>query len=208
MKFFNLMDKGRWPRGPWNQEPDMVLFQVRRRGLTYTCVIKRARDAGALLGYILVPDEHPLSSRNTAAMIVIMAMDAGLSLGQTYAFSIRTPSRSIAPAHFDPAYTYFTVDNWKEIILAKVNELDAATKAEQERIAVRQAAEASGQPVPDDDIFGDDVEDEYEEEEEEEEEDDDERTPDEDDEAAIAVTNTPQFLTSDQIFSTPQTPQR
>ena len=45
MKFFNLMDKGRWPRGPWNQEPDMVLFQVRRRGLTYTCEIKRARES-------------------------------------------------------------------------------------------------------------------------------------------------------------------
>lgn len=186
----------------------MVLFQVRRRGLTYTCVIKRDRTSGMLNAYILVPDKHPLSSRNTAAMTVIMAMDVGLSFGQTYAFSIRQPSPSIAPARFDPAYTYLTVDNWKEIIMAKLNELDDATKAEQDRIAARQAEEVSGQPVlePEDDILGDDVEDEYDEEEEEEE------GEEEDSIETSAITpgtiTSVTYLTADQIFTTPQTPQR
>lgn len=193
----------------------MVLFQVRRRGLTYTCVIKRSRDSGVLNGYILVHDDHPLSTRNTAAMAVIMAMDVGLSLGQTYAFSIRQPNRSVSPVHYDPNYAYFTVENWKEVIMAKVNELDNATKAEQERIAARQAAEAGGQPVPHEDGIDLELEDEYDEDEEEE---DDEDTEEDSDDEAIntglgSIVAPVSFLTSEEIFSTyvpptPQTPRR
>lgn len=177
MKFSNMIDKGRWPRGPWNTEPDLVLFQVRRRGHVYTCVIKRDRGNGVLCGYILMSNDHPLAEQNAAGMSLTVANDVGLSLGHTYALSHRQPPRSVSPSAFDPSYTYFTVAAWKEMLLAKVTELDEATRVEQDRAAARVAGTllppiiAVAETADGDDIFCDDED--YDDDEECEEEDED-----------------------------------
>ncbi len=194
MKFYNLVDKGRWPRGPWNAEPDLVIFQLRREKRVYTCVIKRMRDTGALNGYILASDDHPLMTRNQPGMTVIMAMDAGFKFGQEYAYTLNTPRASTTPHSFDPGRTYFTVDAWKEMLLQKLNELSLATRQYEEAGAASAAQRAgavaqASTPDEDDDVFGNDIDDEY-----DEEEDDDDEEPEE---VVLPMTTR---LTASQIF--------
>lgn len=199
MKFSNMIDKGRWPRGPWNIEPDLVLFQVRRRGHVYTCVIKRDRGNGVLCGYILISNDHPLAGQNAAGMALTLALDAGLSLGHTYALSHRQPPRSVSPSAFDPAHTYFTVAAWKEILLTKVTELDEATRVEQDRTAARVAGTllppiAVAETADGDDIFSDD----------EDYDDDDEEREEEDEDIIVTpgmIHIEPTLVSADMIFS-------
>lgn len=199
MKFHNLVEKGRWPRGPWNNEPDMVVFQLRRRGVVFTCVVKRERADGILNGFIFLPDDHPLAARNIPGMTATMARDSGFDIGNTYALVLRRPVRSISPAHFDPTYTYHTVDNIKEMLSTKVNEIDAAALAHDAANAAPPGTPAAvvlgGQE--DEDIFLDDDD-------EEEYDDDDEE---EDEEPLNALPNP--YLTAPEIFNVstqPQTP--
>lgn len=50
------LDKSKWPPGPWHDEPDELDFTTQAG---YTGRIRRGR-MGALCGYVLVPDTHPM----------------------------------------------------------------------------------------------------------------------------------------------------
>jgi len=52
-------DKRGWPRGPWDDEPDLVLFTTTTRP-RMRCHVMRDADSGAWGGYVLVAKKHPL----------------------------------------------------------------------------------------------------------------------------------------------------
>jgi len=54
---YQTIDKSRWPRGPWDAEPDKAVWVDEATGLD--CMIVRG-PLGALCGYVGVPPEHPL----------------------------------------------------------------------------------------------------------------------------------------------------
>lgn len=47
--------RAKWPRGPWDQEPDRVEFE--HQGLP--CILLRQPSSGHWCGYVGVPPEHP-----------------------------------------------------------------------------------------------------------------------------------------------------
>ncbi len=49
-------DRSKWPKGPWNDEPDLVEWRDEATG--YPCLIVRG-PMGAWCGYVGVPPEHP-----------------------------------------------------------------------------------------------------------------------------------------------------
>lgn len=53
---YRTMDKTKWQRGPWDDEPDKVQWQDEATGLP--CLIKRS-GLGALCGYVGVHEGHP-----------------------------------------------------------------------------------------------------------------------------------------------------
>lgn len=53
---YRTKDKSKWPRGPWDDEPDKVQWQDEATGLP--CLIVRS-PVGALCGYVGVPPDHP-----------------------------------------------------------------------------------------------------------------------------------------------------
>lgn len=55
-KQWKFVDKSKWPRGPWDDEPDKAQWQDARSGLA--CLIVRG-PVGALCGYVGVPPAHP-----------------------------------------------------------------------------------------------------------------------------------------------------
>ena len=55
-KTWTTMDKASWGPGPWQDEPDKEQFADEVTG--YACLIKR-NPAGALCGYVGVPEGHP-----------------------------------------------------------------------------------------------------------------------------------------------------
>lgn len=55
------MDKSRWGKGPWDQEPDRLEWRDEATGLP--CLIVR-NDMGALCGYAGVPKGHPWHGLN------------------------------------------------------------------------------------------------------------------------------------------------
>lgn len=52
-----MVDRGTWPSGPWDDEPDKVEWIDDATGLA--CMIARHPFQGNLCGYVGVPDEHP-----------------------------------------------------------------------------------------------------------------------------------------------------
>lgn len=51
-----MMDKSKWPQGPWTDEPDEETFE--HAGLA--CRIIRHSRSGGLCGYVRVSEAHPL----------------------------------------------------------------------------------------------------------------------------------------------------
>jgi len=56
-KEWRTIDKSKWARGPWDNEPDKTQFQDMKTGLP--CLIVRVDIHGALCGYVGVSEGHP-----------------------------------------------------------------------------------------------------------------------------------------------------
>lgn len=52
-------DKRGWPRGPWDDEPDLVIFASATKP-RFRCVLWRNPDSGAFGGYVGLTKKHPL----------------------------------------------------------------------------------------------------------------------------------------------------
>ena len=57
---FTFIDKAAWKRGPWDSEPDKIVWVDKATGLD--CMIHRG-PGGALCGYVGVSEGHPLFKR-------------------------------------------------------------------------------------------------------------------------------------------------
>lgn len=53
-----IINKAKWPPGPWHDEPDRVEWRDPTTG--YPCLITRHEWFGNLCGYVAVPEGHPL----------------------------------------------------------------------------------------------------------------------------------------------------
>lgn len=49
------IDKSTWGPGPWQSEPDEVVFEHK----SLTCLVLRMSSGGQLNGYVQLPDSHP-----------------------------------------------------------------------------------------------------------------------------------------------------
>src|SRR5260221_8568664 len=49
------IDKSKWGRGPWQNEPDRIEYEH----LGFPCLIVRVDHSGHLCGYVAVPPGHP-----------------------------------------------------------------------------------------------------------------------------------------------------
>lgn len=58
--YFDVVDRTGWDEGPWNDEPDKLVWVDPATGLD--CMIKR-NNMGALCGYVGVPPSHPWHGR-------------------------------------------------------------------------------------------------------------------------------------------------
>lgn len=56
-RYSHTIDKGSWPRGPWDDEPDDACWIDEGSG--YRCAIRRHPVLGHLCGYVALPPEHP-----------------------------------------------------------------------------------------------------------------------------------------------------
>jgi len=52
----DLMDRSKWPNGPWLEEPDKAYWRDKTTG--YFCAIRRS-PLGSLCGYVFLPKTHP-----------------------------------------------------------------------------------------------------------------------------------------------------
>lgn len=52
-----FIDKSTWERGPWDDEPDKILWEDEFSGLP--CAVVRAVVPGSLCGYVAVQEGHP-----------------------------------------------------------------------------------------------------------------------------------------------------
>lgn len=50
-----VVDKSKWPRGEWDDEPDEVRWSY--RGVD--CLVLRPTAMGHLCGYVRIPEDHP-----------------------------------------------------------------------------------------------------------------------------------------------------
>lgn len=57
---YRTIDKSKWERGPWDDEPDKVQWQDPETGLP--CLIVR-NSVGALCGYVGIAPDHPLHGK-------------------------------------------------------------------------------------------------------------------------------------------------
>ena len=57
VKELHCVDKSQWARGPWDNEPDLVLFEDEETKLP--CLICRNSRFGCLNGYVGVRKGHP-----------------------------------------------------------------------------------------------------------------------------------------------------
>ena len=57
----HVVDKSKWARGPWDQEPDHLAWKT-KAGLP--AIIHRVESHGALCGYVAVPPGHPLHGKS------------------------------------------------------------------------------------------------------------------------------------------------
>lgn len=59
---YSFIDKSKWARGPWDEEPDKVQWQDERTGLP--CLAVRHPSLGQLCGYVAVKKGHPYYKRS------------------------------------------------------------------------------------------------------------------------------------------------
>src|SRR5438105_1894678 len=55
-----VIDKSKWPDGPWKSEPDRVDFEH----AGFPCLMLRGQSHGAWCGYVAVPPGHPLHGKD------------------------------------------------------------------------------------------------------------------------------------------------
>jgi len=58
-KLFNLVDKSKWAKGKWNEEPDAVIFTYADEGYKVPCCLVRHKKEGHWQGYVGVDPKHP-----------------------------------------------------------------------------------------------------------------------------------------------------
>lgn len=61
IKLTGFTNRTEFPDGPWDDEPDLCIWQEPETG--YLCAITRPR-LGTLAGYVAVPNDHPLHGVN------------------------------------------------------------------------------------------------------------------------------------------------
>lgn len=81
-EYHNLEDKTGWGNGPWQKEPDLLLWVDALSGLQ--CMIARSHG-GHLCGYVAVPPGHPLHGNNTRD--VDLDAHGGINYSQGFAMS-------------------------------------------------------------------------------------------------------------------------
>lgn len=59
---WRFVDKSGWGEGPWNEEPDKIVWTDEATGLP--CMIRRHPDQGNLCGYVAVAEGHPAFNRD------------------------------------------------------------------------------------------------------------------------------------------------
>jgi hypothetical protein len=60
-KTWTNLDRSKWPKGPWDGEPDKVQFVDADTGLP--CLAVRTQNLGQWCGYVGVPPGHPLHGK-------------------------------------------------------------------------------------------------------------------------------------------------
>ena len=58
IEYRDVVDKSKWARGPWDNEPDKIQWKDEATGLP--CLIVRSHVSGNLCGYVGVSSNHPL----------------------------------------------------------------------------------------------------------------------------------------------------
>ena len=73
-----LNDKSNWPDGPWKDEPDELRWVDEETG--YECYIRRNNMVGGiLLGYVVLPEGHPLYDVDTLDANEILDVHGGIT---------------------------------------------------------------------------------------------------------------------------------
>lgn len=77
------VDKSKWPRGEWNDEPDFEDWTDKSTGLA--CAIRRGIHGGHLCGYVGVPAGHRAFGESGWESSVIRNLDVhcGVTFAQT-----------------------------------------------------------------------------------------------------------------------------
>jgi hypothetical protein len=81
MKTWTNIDKSKWGRGEWQDEPDKVQWVDEATGLT--CLAVRTTHGGHWCGYVGVPEDHPFHGKGYDAV------DADVHGGLTFADKCR-----------------------------------------------------------------------------------------------------------------------
>jgi hypothetical protein len=79
-------DKRGWPRGPWDDEPDHVVFASNTKP-RFRCLVLRDAESGAFGGYVRVVRKHPLSGFGLKEpRVMALAVLNGVSYAQAGPF--------------------------------------------------------------------------------------------------------------------------
>lgn len=80
-----IADKSAWGDGPWQDEPDFVLWQDEATGLP--CMIMRADFGGHLCGYVGLTAEHPYYQQDPFEVRLGLAAHGGINYSRQLALS-------------------------------------------------------------------------------------------------------------------------
>lgn len=73
IEYRDVVNKARWPRGPWDSEPDKRQWADPATGLP--CMIKRHPGTGNWCGYVGVPEGHPAYEVGYSESISVVAVE-------------------------------------------------------------------------------------------------------------------------------------
>lgn len=74
---YRTIDKSKWPRGPWDDEPDKRQWQDPATGLP--CLIVRNARFGNLCGYVGVDESHPFFAQEYGEVDMGIEVHGGLT---------------------------------------------------------------------------------------------------------------------------------
>lgn len=98
-EWYNLIDKSTWPKGPWNEEPDLVNLRIRE----YYCQIIRT-DFGVLNGYVALWKGHKEYGKGYNSIDI--DVHGGLS------FSEQANSPELGDIYCDPLDEFHEGPHW------------------------------------------------------------------------------------------------